>query len=60
MHAAAERDGVDATDDAALVEHAGHPVHVVPSDPWNFKVTAPGDLAVATGLLAARRLAEEM
>ncbi|HUF84316.1 MAG TPA: 2-C-methyl-D-erythritol 4-phosphate cytidylyltransferase [Acidimicrobiia bacterium] len=40
----------DATDDAALVEAAGGTVVVVPGDPRNLKVTAPGDLAMAEAL----------
>ena len=51
----ARRDGVEATDEAALVELAGHPVQVVPGDPENLKVTTPLDLAVAETLLARRR-----
>lgn len=51
----ARRDGVEATDEAALVELAGHQVQVVPGDPENLKVTTPLDLAVAETLLARRR-----
>jgi 2-C-methyl-D-erythritol 4-phosphate cytidylyltransferase len=54
-HRLALRDGIEATDEAALVELAGHPVKVVPGDPENFKVTTPLDLAVAETLLARRR-----
>jgi 2-C-methyl-D-erythritol 4-phosphate cytidylyltransferase len=54
-HRLALRDGVDAADEAALVELAGHPVQVVPGDPENMKVTTPLDLAVAEALLARRR-----
>jgi 2-C-methyl-D-erythritol 4-phosphate cytidylyltransferase len=54
-HRLALRDGVEATDEAALVERAGHPVQVVPGDPENLKVTTSLDLAVAEALLAARR-----
>jgi 2-C-methyl-D-erythritol 4-phosphate cytidylyltransferase len=50
----ARRDGVEATDEAALVELAGHQVQVVPGDPENLKVTTPLDLAVAETLLARR------
>jgi 2-C-methyl-D-erythritol 4-phosphate cytidylyltransferase len=42
---AAHAGGGDATDDGALVEDAGGRVVVVPGDPDNVKVTAPGDLA---------------
>ena len=50
----AARDGIEATDDAALIELAGHPVQVVPGDPENLKVTTPLDLAIAETLLARR------
>ena len=33
------------TDDASLVEHVGQPVHIVPGDPANMKLTTPDDLA---------------
>lgn len=36
-----------ATDDATVVERAGHPVRVVPDSPRNFKVTTAEDLALA-------------
>lgn len=52
-HAEAARQGLEATDDAALVEALGlSPVHVVRGDPWNFKVTEKPDLEVAEMLLA--------
>ncbi len=35
------------TDDAAVMEWAGHPVCVVDGDPANVKLTTPGDLARA-------------
>jgi 2-C-methyl-D-erythritol 4-phosphate cytidylyltransferase len=43
-----------ATDDAALVEAAGHEVHVYEGAPWNFKITTPEDLIVAEALLRER------
>jgi 2-C-methyl-D-erythritol 4-phosphate cytidylyltransferase len=49
------RERVEATDEAALVELAGHSVQIVPGDPENLKVTTPLDLAVAETLLARRR-----
>lgn len=55
-HAAA---GAVATDDAALVEALGHPVRVAPGDPLNFKVTTPGDLALAERWLAGRGAGHE-
>jgi 2-C-methyl-D-erythritol 4-phosphate cytidylyltransferase len=54
-HRLALAGGVEATDEAALVERAGHRVQVVPGDPENLKVTTPLDLAVAETLLARRR-----
>jgi 2-C-methyl-D-erythritol 4-phosphate cytidylyltransferase / 2-C-methyl-D-erythritol 2,4-cyclodiphosphate synthase len=41
------RSGVEATDEAALAEHAGHEVHVIPGDPANVKITTGADLATA-------------
>jgi len=43
--------GTEATDDAALVEAAGHPVRVVVGDPRNIKITTPHDLAVAAAVI---------
>jgi 2-C-methyl-D-erythritol 4-phosphate cytidylyltransferase len=51
-HAAAVRDGVLATDDAALVERLGLPVAIVPGGPRNRKITTPDDLAWAEAILA--------
>lgn len=44
----------DATDDAALVEAAGHPVVVVEGHASNVKITEPHDLAIVRTLLAER------
>jgi 2-C-methyl-D-erythritol 4-phosphate cytidylyltransferase len=52
--------GSAATDDAALVERLGQPVHVVPGDPRALKVTTPDDLAYAGWLLAADRAASSL
>jgi 2-C-methyl-D-erythritol 2,4-cyclodiphosphate synthase/2-C-methyl-D-erythritol 4-phosphate cytidylyltransferase len=43
--------GGDATDEAMLVERAGHTVLVVDGDPRNLKITTPEDLAAAERLL---------
>jgi 2-C-methyl-D-erythritol 4-phosphate cytidylyltransferase len=43
--------GVEATDDAALVEALGATVRVVPGDPRNLKITTPADLGTAERLL---------
>jgi 2-C-methyl-D-erythritol 2,4-cyclodiphosphate synthase len=40
------------TDEAALLEACRIPVHVVPGDPDNLKVTMPADLSRAAALLA--------
>ena len=39
------------TDDAAVAEWAGHPVHVFEGDPGNMKVTGPADVAAAEARL---------
>jgi len=51
-YAAAERDGLDVTDDAQAVEHLGHPVAVVPGSDLNIKITTPDDLPLAEAILA--------
>jgi len=55
-HAAA---GGVATDDAALVEALGYEVRVAWGDALNFKVTTPGDLALAERWLSGRGSAHE-
>ena len=57
-HALARRDAIEATDEAALVERAGDPVHVLPASPTNLKVTTLLDLAVAEAILARRASAD--
>jgi 2-C-methyl-D-erythritol 4-phosphate cytidylyltransferase len=51
-------DGLDATDDAALLERAGVRVAVVPGDSLNMKVTYPSDIVLAEALLKAGKKAE--
>jgi 2-C-methyl-D-erythritol 4-phosphate cytidylyltransferase/2-C-methyl-D-erythritol 2,4-cyclodiphosphate synthase len=41
------RSGVEATDEAALAERAGYPVHVVRGEAANVKITTDADLAAA-------------
>ena len=53
-HEAGVAQGVDATDDAMLLERIGVTVHVVQGSPENFKVTLPEDRARAEQLLHAR------
>jgi 2-C-methyl-D-erythritol 4-phosphate cytidylyltransferase len=43
--------GKDVTDDAQLVEAAGHPVHVVEGAPTNLKITSKADLHLAEAVL---------
>jgi 2-C-methyl-D-erythritol 4-phosphate cytidylyltransferase len=45
--AEAARDGFAGTDEASVVERAGHEVHVVMGSPRNLKITTPGDLQLA-------------
>jgi 2-C-methyl-D-erythritol 4-phosphate cytidylyltransferase/2-C-methyl-D-erythritol 2,4-cyclodiphosphate synthase len=40
-------DAAEATDEAVLVERAGHPVAIVEGDPRNVKITTADDLAAA-------------
>lgn len=46
-HAQARAAGLEATDDAALVEALGHPVRVVAGSRLNFKITTREDLSLA-------------
>ena len=43
-----------ATDDAALVENLGVPVHTVAGDPLAFKITTPLDLRLASAVVDSR------
>ncbi len=52
---AAGRSGVEATDEAALAERAGHQVHVVDGDPGNVKITTAEDLEAARARMGAGR-----
>ena len=42
------------TDDAALMEAAGHAVRLVPGSPDNIKLTSPEDLRMVNGMLTPR------
>ena len=53
-HDAARRDGVSATDDAALVERIGERVIVQDIGAPNPKITTPSDLLIAESLLGSR------
>jgi 2-C-methyl-D-erythritol 4-phosphate cytidylyltransferase/2-C-methyl-D-erythritol 2,4-cyclodiphosphate synthase len=47
-----ERDGLDATDEAALAERAGYRVQLVDGEASNIKITTPEDLAIAEAIAA--------
>ena len=51
-HDRARREGWDATDDAALVERAGHRVEYVEGSPLNIKITLASDLPLARFILS--------
>ncbi len=53
-HEAAESEGIEATDDVALLERLGLRVVVVPASGENFKVTRAADRNRAEAILAAR------
>jgi 2-C-methyl-D-erythritol 4-phosphate cytidylyltransferase len=53
-YAARDKLGQAATDDAQLVEAAGHPVTVVEGSPSNIKITTKGDLMLAEAILKGR------
>jgi 2-C-methyl-D-erythritol 4-phosphate cytidylyltransferase len=55
-HEAAERDGIDLTDDAMAVERCGNPVFVVPGERMNFKITLPEDVWLAELLVREGRV----
>ncbi len=50
-YAVAREEGLDATDDASLVEFMQQDVHVIPGDDTNIKLTTPVDLILAESLL---------
>jgi 2-C-methyl-D-erythritol 4-phosphate cytidylyltransferase len=45
--AAAEEDGVNASDEAGLIERIGHEVYVVQGSERNIKITKPADMELA-------------
>jgi 2-C-methyl-D-erythritol 4-phosphate cytidylyltransferase len=59
VHEKAFNDGVEATDDAGLVERYAGSVVVVPGHEEAFKVTRPLDLVLAEAVLARRRALDE-
>ena len=57
--AEATADGFVGTDEASVVERAGHPVAVVPGSQVNLKITQPGDLELAEFYLRQRKSKEQ-
>ena len=55
-HDRAVRDGVDATDDAMLLERMGKPVFVLDGERTNFKITTPDDVWLAETLIRENRI----
>jgi 2-C-methyl-D-erythritol 4-phosphate cytidylyltransferase len=49
------QEGWEVTDDAALFERCGLPVHILPGEETNLKVTTPVDLAIAEFILRQRQ-----
>ena len=54
-HQQGESDGIDATDDAFLVERLGLPVAIVQGSSDNIKVTRPEDLHMGQAILVAKQ-----
>jgi 2-C-methyl-D-erythritol 4-phosphate cytidylyltransferase len=54
-HRKAHAEGIRATDDAYLIEWAGHPVCVVEGSGENIKVTRPEDMVIGEAILASQR-----
>jgi len=55
-HRRAELDGIEATDDAMLVERIGKNVTLLEDERSNIKITTPEDLLLAEALLRERRV----
>jgi 2-C-methyl-D-erythritol 4-phosphate cytidylyltransferase len=53
-HEEGRQNGWEVTDDAALFEQCGFPVHIVEGEETNLKVTTPVDLAIAEFILRQR------
>jgi 2-C-methyl-D-erythritol 4-phosphate cytidylyltransferase len=54
-HDEALHQGWSVTDDAALLEKCQLPVHIVPGEETNLKITTPVDLSIAEFILGQRR-----
>jgi 2-C-methyl-D-erythritol 4-phosphate cytidylyltransferase len=59
-HRKAHLEGVQATDDAYLIEWFGRPVSVVEGSGENIKVTRPEDLIIGEAILAAREASRKV
>lgn len=57
---AAARDGVSVTDDASVMEHTGHSVHLLESSEVNFKLTTPEDLRRAEDIIGERKFMQRL
>lgn len=57
---AAARDGVSVTDDASVMERAGHSVHLLESSEVNFKLTTPEDLRRAEDIIGERKFMQRL
>lgn len=49
-------DGIICTDDAGVLEHYHVPVRVIRGEPFNIKLTSPGDLTLARSILKGASL----
>jgi 2-C-methyl-D-erythritol 4-phosphate cytidylyltransferase len=49
-HEAAEREGIEETDDAALLERSGYRIRAIEGEGLNLKITSPEDLRLAEAL----------
>ncbi|MGB6544219.1 MAG: 2-C-methyl-D-erythritol 4-phosphate cytidylyltransferase [Candidatus Acidiferrales bacterium] len=56
--ARARQEGITASDEAGLVEHLGHDVHVVLGSDRNLKITRPGDMELARFYLEQERASQ--
>lgn len=59
VHERAQRAGIVATDDAALIEWSGAPVAMIAGSKQNLKITTPADLTLAHAILAERTAGQE-
>jgi len=55
-HERAEKDGVQVTDDAMVVERIGTPVYVIDGERTNFKITVREDVWLAETLIREGRV----